>query len=202
MNRQFLKIGFTPPAINPDPAGEAAAISRLLESGIIDLLHLRHPEATRADMAKILTLLDRPILSRIVIHDHFRLIEEFPIGGLHLNSRNPEPPTTFDSGSESFRISRSCHSFAELRECALRGEYTYLTLSPIFDSISKTGYFSNFDPDDLTAQLKTLRSEIPSRPQIIALGGVTPDRIPLLKAFGFDGAAMLGSLAPHFFCPR
>ena len=59
-----------------------------------------------------------------------------------------------------------------------------MTLSPVFDSISKQGYRSAFDPDSLRPWLEGKR--------VVALGGVTPERIPLLRDAGFSGAAMLG----------
>lgn len=58
----------------------------------------------------------------------------------------------------------------------------YITLSPVFDSISKPGYTSvEFGP-------------LPSGVTVIGLGGVTTDRAVQLKARGFAGAAMLGAI--------
>ena len=66
------------------------------------------------------------------------------------------------------------------------GRYSYVTLSPIFDSISKMGYVSKFRLDELPAALAGKR--------VVALGGVTPEAFPALREAGFIGAAMLGWL--------
>lgn len=59
-----------------------------------------------------------------------------------------------------------------------------MTLSPIFDSISKNGYRSAFDLDEI-------KDMITGR-HVTALGGVTPDAFPILREKGFSGAALLG----------
>lgn len=62
----------------------------------------------------------------------------------------------------------------------------YLFLSPIFDSISKYGYRSKFDPDTLKSFLNSTDK------QIIALGGVDADRVSSCRKMGFAGVALLG----------
>ena len=63
-------------------------------------------------------------------------------------------------------------------------------LSPIFDSISKKGYASAFSP----SQLEEAASQGIIDHQVVALGGVTLDKLPLLESWHFGGAAMLGSI--------
>jgi thiamine-phosphate pyrophosphorylase len=63
-------------------------------------------------------------------------------------------------------------------------------LSPIFDSISKVGYKSAFTNDEL---LKASKDGIIDE-RVIALGGITPDKIPYLRELNFGGVAMLGSI--------
>ena len=75
---------------------------------------------------------------------------------------------------------------AEVREAA--GQCDYVTLSPIFDSISKKGYRSAF-----TASILEELNDI-ARPLVIALGGVTPDRLAELKRFNFAGYAVKGAI--------
>ena len=66
----------------------------------------------------------------------------------------------------------------------------YVFLSPIFDSISKQGYRSAFDH----ATLKKAAHEGIIDHKVVALGGVTRQRISLLAEYGFGGAAMLGDI--------
>ena len=66
----------------------------------------------------------------------------------------------------------------------------YVFLSPIFDSISKQGYRSAFDD----ATLKKASAEGIIGQKVVALGGVTRERVALLEKYGFGGAAMLGDI--------
>lgn len=161
---------------------EATAIQNLLDWGI-DLIHIRKPESAIRDCATLLTSIPATYHNRIVLHDHFELTANYQLYGIHLNRRNSKTPATF-RGS----LSRSCHSLEELK--THKPYFNYLFLSPIFNSISKQGYESAFNHDTLTAAAQ--QSIIDSR--VVALGGVAVENIPLLKAYGFGGAALLGDV--------
>ncbi len=81
--------------------------------------------------------------------------------------------------------SRSCHTIQELYE---NMDLDYVTLSPIYDSVSKEGYSSNFSYEELLAAKKDGRV----CPKTVALGGITPDKIAELYYLGFGGIAVLG----------
>lgn len=177
MNHGFLRIGFTLPDF---VEGEADRMVALLDSGI-GIMHIRKPGADMARFRALIKDIPESYHPRLRIHDHFDLINEFRLAGVHINSRNPVPPDGCTS------VTRSCHSLQEL-DIPLPDHRLpeYQTLSPIFDSISKPGYSSRFD-------IGTLSSYIKGR-NVVALGGVTPDRFGLLEEAGFIGAAMLGCL--------
>ena len=67
-------------------------------------------------------------------------------------------------------------------------------ISPIFDSISKVGYKSNFSQDKL---LETKNTGLLSN-NIYALGGIDKNNINILKKYGFKGCAVLGTLWNEF----
>ncbi len=153
--------------------GETNAICRLLDRGW-HRVHLRKPESAIEPMARFISSIPEQYYPKISIHDHFELATDFGLGGVHLNNRNPSAPSGWNG-----LISRSCHSTEEIKR---NSHLDYLTLSPVFDSISKPGYLSLFDLENL----KELNLE-----RVYALGGVTFDRLAGLKAVGFPGAAML-----------
>ena len=64
----------------------------------------------------------------------------------------------------------------------------YMSLSPIFDSISKSGYRAAFTRDEL---IEAHRQGIINE-RVLALGGVTFDRIDEVLEMGFGGAMILG----------
>ena len=127
---------------------------------------------------------------------------------MHLNSRNPSVPDGFGG-----LVSRSCHSISELSQYGPVCDYMFL--SPVFDSISKSGYTSRFSPACSAGTAGPMAGmssdgELSGRDQgngdcrpvdwerVFALGGVCPDNIRLLEETGFGGAAVLGYLWEPF----
>lgn len=162
--------------------GEADFIDRLFNHGL-DRLHLRKPGAGIGECRRLLDGISREWLPRIVVHDNFGLCREYGLGGVHLNGRNPMAPPNHEGS-----VSRSCHSLEEISR--YKGECDYLTLSPIFNSISKQGYMAAFGPGQLAAARD---SGLIDR-RVIALGGVTLENIPRVKELGFGGVAILGDV--------
>lgn len=162
--------------------GEADFIDKLFVHGL-DRLHLRKPGADIGECRRLLDGISREWLPRIVVHDNFGLCREYGLGGVHLNGRNPMAPPNHEGS-----VSRSCHSLEEISR--YKGECDYLTLSPIFNSISKQGYMAAFEPEQLAAARDS--GLIDSR--VIALGGVTLENIPRVRELGFGGVAILGDV--------
>lgn len=155
--------------------GEADDIRILLNRGW-HRVHIRKPDASKEEVADLIGSIHPRYYSQISIHDHFNLAERFGLGGIHLNRRNPMAPTAWKG-----LVSRSCHSVEETIEYR---NLDYLTLSPVFDSISKPGYLGRYD-------LESLKTTDLSK--VYALGGVTRNSLPILEAAGFAGAAMLSA---------
>jgi thiamine-phosphate pyrophosphorylase len=166
-------------------AGEATALNRLFERGM-NLLHLRKPQASEKDLHTLLSQIDERFHERIVLHDRFSLLDTFRLRGVHLNRRNPVRPER-----KGLFVSRSCHSLEELKTA---GEYDCVFLSPVFDSISKAGYLHAFSRETL---LSAKAAGWINR-KVIALGGISPDTLPLAAAYGFGGVAVLGALWGDF----
>ena len=162
--------------------GEAERIVQLLRRGDIDLIHLRKPQATRQELEALIRAIPAELHQRLVLHDHHTLALTYPLRGIHLNSRNPLPPEGWKG-----QLSISCHSIEELAEKKCH-PFTSLSLSPIFDSISKQGYHSAFTAEDIARAHK--EGIIDHR--VMALGGITFDKLPLIKQMGFGGAMILG----------
>lgn len=169
----MLRIAITPEHISPI---EHRMIAMILDAGW-DYVHLRHPSASITDMRRLIQDIPQRYYRRLRLHGHFELLNEFNLGGIHLNHRCPNAPALYRGA-----MSRSCHSIDELSQYP---ECDYLTLSPIFDSISKQGYQAAFSE----SQLQTLPAN-----RVIALGGITPERIAQIMRYPFAGYAVLGYL--------
>lgn len=170
----LIKIAITPFEIFND---EHLFIIEILNAGW-DYVHLRHPAATTTDMRRLIENIPQCFHGQLKLHGHFELLNEFNLGGIHLNSRCPQPPPLYNGS-----ISKTCHNINEIMSCSY---CDYVTLSPIFDSISKVGYLGAFTKEEL--------NNLPNSIRVIALGGVTPTHLEDVKLYGFAGYAVLGYL--------
>ncbi len=178
----MVRIAITSEDIHPR---ESEFITMILNRGW-DFVHLRHPNTSLSDMKCLLDSIPQKLHSRIRIHGHFELLSSYNLGGLHLNRRCPEAPATYRGN-----FSQSCHSFEEIRDI-IDPQTDYVTISPVFDSISKKGYRSQFGLEELNLQNKRIRTSVNMK--IIGLGGITPENARSALDAGLDGFAVLGYL--------
>lgn len=162
---------------------------RVLTDCGVDIVHLRKPNSDIDECRCLLDKLPLDTLQHIVIHDHYTLAEEYPIIGAHFSPRLSTPRPLFPFHSAS------CHSIAELHHVLTGTVYgpqplKYAFLSPIFNSISKEGYNSNFTDEELARAA----DEGIINDRVIALGGCTLGNIPMLKHWHFGGVAFLGDV--------
>lgn len=161
---------------------EADKINSLFEVGI-RRLHLRKPDATSEEVARLVAQIDEQWYERISVHYHFDVAEAFSLGGVHLSGRTPDVPKGWNG-----LVSASCHSLDEVER--REREVDYCFLSPIFDSISKVGYGSAFSLEELeVARDKGLIDK-----KVVALGGVCEENVGIVKSMGFGDYAVLGAV--------
>lgn len=172
-------IAITTPKIISD---DGYIIRGLLDNGV-DIVHLRKPESSIDECRVLLSNLGDEYRARIVVHDYLELYYEFSLRGVHINKNIGTLPDGYDG-----LRTRSCHSFEEV--VRYKDECDYLFLSPIFDSISKAGYHSAFD--ECSLRKASISGVIDSR--VIALGGVTFNKIDYLRNLNFGGVAMSGAI--------
>lgn len=171
-------------------SGEEEKYASLLDSTKVDLIHIRKPHSTLEELDSLVRKIPAQYYNRIVLHEHFELAERYHLRGVHLNSRCPHPPKGWIG-----TISRSCHSIAEVVEW--KPKLSYLSLSPIFDSISKEGYMSAFSKEVLhEAVINGIIDQ-----KVLALGGVTFRNLPLVKEIGFGGGMILGDAWKEYLNP-
>lgn len=161
-------------------AGEDAVLGGLLESGL-ERYHVRKPRVDRGDLERWLTTLPAAWLPRLVLHQHHDLAA--PLGiACH------EPDRDVAAGG----FSRSCHTLTGLR--GLLGRYAQVFFGPVFASLSKPGYGPA--PDMAWTELSALlhARPLPGSTRVLAIGGVTADRLARCAELGFDGAALMGAV--------
>ena len=160
--------------------GEAEQIVQLLHSSV-DLIHIRKPESKAEEVEKLIMSIPSEYYPRLVLHDHHDLAMKYHLHGVHLNGRNPQPPVGWEGS-----VSKSCHSLEEVKEW--KEKCDYVSLSPIFDSISKQGYHAAFSSTEIE---EASRQGIIDK-KVLALGGVTFNKIDDVLRMGFGGGMILG----------
>ena len=165
---------------------EDKILTTLFEEGL-DILHLRKPNSEPVFCERLLSLMPECYRSKIVVHDHFYLRDEFGLMGIHLSKRHPEAPASYNGP-----VTRTCYDMASLVE--QKPKCQYVLLRNIFDSISESENTATFTPDELHA---AARQGIIDR-NVIAEGGVSLDNIDRVREWGFGGVAIRGDLWNRF----
>lgn len=165
---------------------EDKIITALFEEGL-DGFHMRKSGAEPIYSERLLTLIPDEWHSRITVHDHFYLKEEFGLRGIHLSEEHPTPPAGYRG-----QLSRSIHSIGELQ--TQREGMDYVFLSPVFDSISKPDRKAAYTHQQL---YDATRQGLIDR-KVMAAGGINAETLPKLKDYGFGGAVILGDLWHRF----
>lgn len=164
----------------------------LFERGLKQF-HLRKRTYTREQTQRYLECIPAQYHPHIVIHNHFDLLESYELKGLHFCKKY----TVYDYlqaqqlDAASLRkkyghISHSLHSLNDIQTNTF--PFDYLFLSPVFDSISNVGYNSKI-------KIQTIRKffkEVPDHPQVIAVSGITDQKVSRVFEAGFSGLALLG----------
>lgn len=158
-------------------AGFAAVMLREKDLEARELLGLAEP------LAQICNSLRKVLL----INGRIDVVLAVPGAGAHVGRDGIPVPDARRILGPNRLLGYSAHEVPEARE-ALDAGADYVTLSPVFPSISKPGV----RPRGLSF-LRSAVLELAPRP-VIALGGMDPDRLPQVKACGAHGAAVLGAV--------
>lgn len=217
---------------SPVPA-ESTCVTRMVHAGL-QTFHLRRPEWTDQHFMDFLGPLDDTCRRALVLHACHELVPTMKLKvcrhsyssiqallrmklrasllakGRHFTSRLKLQPALARVPGQTY--SASFHALQEL-ESDLASQLDYAFLSPVFDSISKSGYGAAFDlatlPDALSnARCPTIAlggavlSQRVLRPATVShiisgdanIAGITAENIPVAASLGFAGVAVLGSV--------
>jgi thiamine-phosphate pyrophosphorylase len=167
--------------------GEAAIICQLFERGL-NYFHLRKPAADEVAIRQLLDALPAAYHTRIALHNHHQLADEYGIRRLHFTEQHrtdTDLPALTLLSAKGYLLTTSVHSVQALQ--LLPPLFSYAFLGPVFNSISKPGYQGIGD-----SGLYLYDHQKPVK--VIALGGIQADNMEVAKAMNFDGVAVLGAL--------
>jgi thiamine-phosphate pyrophosphorylase len=165
-----------------------------LFDGGLPVLHLRTKSFSENQFRKTLEAIPPIFHSRVVIHGYYELAFRFSLGGIHLTENSKTLPSSdpIFKRLEHLPISASFHSLEDLRSNTR--EFNYVFLSPVFDSISKPAYKSEFNPAELRSFLSEFKSNSKTLIPVMSLGGINEKTVLLSKEMGFDGAVISGAI--------
>lgn len=165
---------------------EDKILTNLFEEGL-ENLHLYKPGASPMYSERLLTLLGEGVHSKITVHGHFYLKEEYHLKGIHIDDAHTEPPTGYKGN-----VSRTCHLIEELKEAKKKSNYVFL--HSIFDSQTNVDEKASFT----MAQLEEAAKNDLIDKKVYALGGMNLDTVKAVKDLGFGGIVICGDLWNRF----
>jgi thiamine-phosphate pyrophosphorylase len=173
--------------ISPEPKDprEVSSMGGFFAAGL-ERYHVRKPSWGAPELEAWLRALPEAWRPHLVLHQHHSLAAKLGLGGLHERDEAREP------APRARALSRSCHSLASLERHL--GRYDSILFGPVFESLTKPGYgpAADFPWGRLEALLKG--GGPAGFSSVLAIGGVTAERLPRCGELGFDGAAILGAV--------
>ncbi|PYF77133.1 thiamine phosphate synthase [Pedobacter nutrimenti] len=168
-----------PASLNREPE----IINAFFEHGL-SVFHLRKPDYTREQLALLIQQIKTEYHSKIALHHHHELINEYKIRRLHYPEKlRKECPGLLKK--PGYTYSTSIHNLAEYER--ISDLFDYVLLGPVFDSISKKGYKS-IDQSNHPNKLYNKKMNI------IGIGGITQSNGKKALEYGFNGLALMGYL--------
>lgn len=168
-------------------AGSADLLERLLPLGV-RLVQLRlkdmPPRALRAQALRAQACC-REHGAQLVLNDHWRLALQLGIDFVHLGQEDLQRADLTALRSAGVRYGLSTHDEAELMH-ALALAPAYVALGPIWPTLLKK---MRWAPQGL-ARLRAWKDRVGALP-LVAIGGITPERMPQVLAAGADSAAVV-----------
>jgi thiamine-phosphate pyrophosphorylase len=168
---------------------EPAIVTQLFENGL-EIFHLRKPKISTSDMIKYIDSIPRAYHNRIVIHSHHRLARKFNLMGIHMTKSHKRKKfrtwymlKLVQMKNPGIAITTSFRSIANLYEEDSKYNYSYVFLSPVFDSLTHK-FQSGFNPNSLRIALEKTEYKV------IARGGIDISCLEKVKELGFEGIAL------------
>lgn len=156
----------------------------------LDLLHIRKPHHSIDELRNYIAQIDKKYHQQIVLHDHFELLDEFHLKGIHISHENRHgfwfqnfTLKRIQKKHKHLSISYTANSIKEYLRLTRRNA-DYIFLGRIFSTHSISGLNPIFDIDELIHLNKIATTPI------IALGGITDLTIAKAKHIGFTGIVL------------
>lgn len=153
----------------------------------IDFLQVRERDLEGSELAALvadIVALARGSATRVLVNDRVDVALACGAAGVHLRADSVPAPAVRSMAPAPFVIGRSVHTVAEAAEVG--SVVDYLIAGTVWPSSGKPAGHPVIGVDGLSAIVRA------SRAPVLAIGGVTLDRIPEVAARGAAGVAAIG----------
>lgn len=144
------------------------------------------PRADRIALSRRLLAAASPFGATVLMSGDVEAALEAGVAGVHL-PRDGDPTAARARLGGAALIGVSAHDLGEAKRAEEAGA-DYITLSPIFVSASKPGYGPALGLDGLASVVRALGLPV------LALGGITAERVPACVQAGATGLAVMGEV--------
>ncbi|MCM8745587.1 thiamine phosphate synthase [Thermomicrobium sp. CFH 73360] len=159
-------------------------LPRLLQAGV-DAVHLRAPGVAAGELLKVAAELRRLIVppAVLLVNDRLDLALLCQADGVHLPEQGLPVWAARELLGRGRVVGRSVHSVEAARAAAAEG-CDYLLYGNVYETASKPGAAAR--------GLDALRAVVhATHVPIVAIGGITPDRVPAVVRMGAHGVAVI-----------
>ena len=170
---------------------EPGIVTQLFENGL-DIFHLRKPKLSTGELSTYIKEIPKGFHNRIVIHSHHKLARKYNLMGVHITKghRKNKLRTWINLKLNRMKnpqlvVSTSFRNIANLFEDDFN--YSYVFLSPVFDSLTHK-FQSGFTPHSLRSALSKTKHKV------IARGGIDIHSLEKVTELGFEGMALYSSI--------
>jgi thiamine-phosphate diphosphorylase len=182
----------TPPRA-PGAAARRALVDRIgaaARAGV-HLVQIRQPDLDGGALARLVEESRAAVggtRARVLVNDRLDVALAAGADGVHLRGDSMPAARVRAVAPAGFLIGRSVHSANEARAVAQDGSLDYVIFGTVFATASKPGA-TVAGPEGLAAACEDV--PIP----VLAVGGITPERLGAVAAAGADGFAAIGLFA-------
>jgi thiamine-phosphate diphosphorylase len=171
-----------------EPAAESCLVeqARYAVAAGIDLIQVRERDLDARSLARLVSALlgvTRGSATRLVVNDRADIALAAGADGVHLRGDSFDARGVRAVAPSGFLIGRSVHSLSDARRA---GAVDYLIAGTVWPTDSKPGDAALLGVDGLAAVVRA--AAVP----VLAIGGVTADRLPEVAGAGAAGAAAIG----------
>ena len=167
---------------------ETEIVTQFFEEGL-QTFHLRKHRYSAAEMKLFIKKIPIHYHDRIIIHSHHSLARKFKLKGVHLTKSHKKKQLKtwltlkfIKFTNPELEVTTSFNNLGQLFDKHSAYEYSYVFLSPVFDSLSSK-FQSGFTEYSLSAALKKTKYKV------VARGGVDITAIEKSHKIGFEGLA-------------